>query len=113
MSLHRAVCTAALALVLAACQSGPPKEEVEAAKNTVDCQRAGERLVIRFDEGEVRVLMPDGTRIVLYQVPIASGLRYSNGLIELRGNDRLELTWIRDNFAIALKCKAYEIPKKE
>jgi membrane-bound inhibitor of C-type lysozyme len=109
MTFHRA---AALALLLAACQSGPSKEELEAAKNTVDCQRGDDRLVIRFDEGEARVLMPDATRIVLYQVPQASGLRYTNGLIELRGKG-LELTWIRDGLATALTCKQYEIPKKE
>jgi len=112
MPSHRAVRAAALALTLAACQSGPSKEELDAAKNTVDCQRADERLVIRFDEGEARVLMPDGTRVVLYQVPQASGLRYTNGLIELRGRG-LELTWTRDGFATALKCKPYEVPKKE
>src|SRR5689334_7692515 len=108
---HRALC-AALALVLAGCQSGPTKEELEAAKNTVDCHRGDERLIIRFDEGEARVLLPDPTRIVLYQVPQASGLRYTNGLIELRGRG-LELTWIREGFAQALQCKPYEIPKKE
>jgi membrane-bound inhibitor of C-type lysozyme len=111
MTFHRAA--AALALLLAACQSGgPTKEELEAAKNTVDCQRDDERLIIRFDEGEARILMPDATRVVLYQVPQASGLRYTNGLIELRGKG-LELTWIREGLPTALKCKPYEIPKKE
>ena len=112
MSLDRALRTAALAVLLAACQSGPTKEELEAAKNTVDCQRADERLIIRFDEGEARVLMGDGTRVVLYQVPTASGLRYTNGTIELRGKG-LDLTWTRENFAVDLRCKPYEIPKKE
>ena len=112
MPFDRAFRIAVLAALLAACQSGPSKEEVEAAKNTVDCQRADERLVIRFDEGEARVLMPDATRVVLYQVPTASGLRYTNGTIELRGKG-MDLTWIRDGFAVDLRCKAYEIPKKE
>jgi len=29
--------------------------------------------------------MPDGNRVALYQIPAASGVRYSNGTIELRG----------------------------
>ena len=37
--------------VLAGCQNGPTKEELEAAKNTIDCERPGERIVIRFAEG--------------------------------------------------------------
>src|SRR5690242_9494321 len=75
----------ALALVLGACQHGPSQEEIEAAKKTIDCQHADERIVIRFDEGEARLLMPDASRVVLYQVQVASGLRYTNGLLDLRG----------------------------
>ena len=108
----------ALPLLVAACllgacqQQGPTKEEIEAAKNTVDCERPGERIVIRFAEGEARLLMPDGTRVVLYQVPSGSGIRYLNGLMELRGKGMdLELT--REQAAVHLKCKQYEIPKKE
>jgi membrane-bound inhibitor of C-type lysozyme len=112
MPHHRAVCAATLACLLAACQSGPSKEEQEAAKNTVDCQQGEDRIVIRFDEGEARMLMPDGTRVVLYQIAVASGLRYTNGLMELRGKG-LELTLIRDGTPTALTCKRYEIPKKE
>ncbi len=107
-----------LPLLLAACllvacqQKGPTKEELEAAKNTVDCDRSGERIVIRFDDGEARLLMPDGTRVVLYQVPSRSGIRYLNGLMELRGKGMdLELT--REQTAVRMTCKAYEIPKKE
>jgi membrane-bound inhibitor of C-type lysozyme len=100
------------ALLVGACQQGPTKEEVEAAKNTVDCERTCERIVIRFAEGEARLLMPDGTRVVLYQVPSGSGIRYINGLMELRGKGMdLELT--REQAAVHLKCKPYEIPKKE
>ena len=47
----------------------PSKEEEEAAKNTFACTAAGERLVIRFDVGEARLLMPDGNRVSLYQIP--------------------------------------------
>jgi len=102
----------AAALVAGCQQKGPTKEELEAAKNTIDCQGADERIVIRFDEGEARLLMPDGTRTILYQVPSGSGIRYLNGLMELRGKGMdLELT--REQAAMRLKCKAYEIPKKE
>jgi len=97
--------------VLAGCQSGPTKEELEAAKNTIDCERPGERIVIRFAEGEARLLMPDATRVVLYQVPGGSGFRYINGLMELRGKGMdVELT--REQQAVHLTCKPYEIPKK-
>ena len=62
-------------LTLAACQQGPTKEEIEAAKNTIDCDRQGERIVMRFADAEARLLMPDGTRVVLYKVPSGSGIR--------------------------------------
>ena len=102
----------AASLLVGCQQKGPTKEELEAAKNTVDCDRSGERIVIRFDDGEARLLMPDGTRVVLYQVPSGSGIRYLNGLMELRGKGMdLELT--REQTAVRMTCKAYEIPKKE
>ncbi|MEO8536892.1 MAG: MliC family protein [Betaproteobacteria bacterium] len=101
------------ALVVAACQDrGPTKEELEAAKNTVDCEHSGERIVIRFADGEARLLMPDATRTILYQVPSGSGIRYLNGLMELRGKG-LDLELTREQTAIRMKCKPYEIPKKE
>lgn len=97
---------------LTACQSGPTKEELEAAKSTIDCERPGERIVIRFAEGEARLLMPDATRVILYQVPGGSGVRYINGLMELRGKGMdMELT--REQAAVHLTCKPYQIPKKE
>ena len=102
----------AVLVLLTGCQSGPTKEEIEAAKKTIDCQRADERIVIRFDDGEARLLMPDGTRVNLYQVQVASGLRYTNGLMDLRGKG-LEFTLARDGYASTLTCKQYEIPKKE
>jgi membrane-bound inhibitor of C-type lysozyme len=89
--------------LLGGCQNGPTKEELEAAKNTVDCERPGERIVIRFADGEARLLMPDATRVVLYQVPAGSGIRYINGLMELRGKGMdLELT--REQQAVHLTC---------
>jgi len=97
---------------LAACQSGPSKDEIEAAAKTIDCARADERIVIRFDEGEARLLMPDGTRVILYQVQVASGLRYTNGLMDLRGKG-FDFTLVREGIVATLTCKQYEIPKKE
>jgi membrane-bound inhibitor of C-type lysozyme len=99
--------------LLSACQQqGPTKEEIEAAKNTVDCERPGERIVIRFGDGEARLLMPDASRVVLYQVPSGSGIRYLNGLMELRGKG-MELELTREQTAVHFTCKPYVIPKKE
>jgi membrane-bound inhibitor of C-type lysozyme len=103
----------AAALLFAACQSsGPTKEELEAAKNTIDCDYGGERIVIRFADGEARLLMADGTRVILYQIAAASGLRYTNGLMELRGTG-LDLQLARDRITMKMICKPYEIPPKK
>ena len=48
------------------CADKPSKEEQEAAKNTFACTLAGERLVVRFDAGEARLLMPGGERAGRY-----------------------------------------------
>ena len=108
----RALTACTLIALLAACETGPTKEEIDAAKQTVDCERPGERVVIRFAEGEARLLMPDGTRVVLYQVPSGSGVRYINGLMELRGKG-MEMELIREQAAVHFTCKPYEIPKKK
>jgi membrane-bound inhibitor of C-type lysozyme len=112
--MHRFLrrCVLVPAVALCACQQGPSKEEIEAAKKTIDCERGDERIVIRFDEGEARLLMPDASRVVLYQVQVASGLRYTNGLLDLRGKG-LDFTLVQDGAAVKLTCKPYEIPKKE
>jgi hypothetical protein len=110
-TVHRLACVALAALAVA-CQQGPTKDEIEAAKKTVDCDHAGERILIRFDEGEARLLMPDGTRVNLYPVPAASGIRYTNGFIELRGRD-FDLTLQRDRQSIRMICKQYMLPPKE
>ena len=100
--------------LVAGCQDkGPTKEELEAAKNTVDCtSSADERIVIRFEDAEARLLMPDGTRVILYQVPSGSGIRYLTGLVELRGKG-MDLDLTREQVPMRLKCKRYEVPKKE
>lgn len=111
--MHRRRLSAlALVALLAACQSGPTQDEIDAAKKTIDCQRTDERIVIRFDDGEARLLMPDGTRVVLYQVQVASGLRYTNGLMDLRGKG-FDFTLVRDGLSSTLTCKQYEIPPKK
>ncbi len=109
---HAALAATVLAgSLLAACANTPSKEEQEAAKNTFACQLSGERIVIRFDTGEARLLMPDAERVVLYQIPVASGLRYSNGTLELRGRS-LELQLIRNGVATQLAdCAPYTMPK--
>jgi membrane-bound inhibitor of C-type lysozyme len=56
------------------------------------------------------MLMPDAQRVTLYQVPVASGVRYSNGVIELRGKVA-ELQIVREGVATGLKdCEPYTAP---
>ena len=57
MPIRRIIASAAVAAALAACQSGPSKEELEAAKNTVDCRHGDERIIVRFEEARA---LPDG-----------------------------------------------------
>ena len=102
-----------IAAALAGCADKPSKEEQEAAKNTFVCLLDGERLVIRFDMGMARMLMPTGDRIDLYQLPTASGLRFSNGNLELRGKGT-ELTLVDINGATQVQltqCTPYNVPK--
>jgi membrane-bound inhibitor of C-type lysozyme len=112
MSPRSSAALIGITLLLAGCQSGPTKEEIEAAKSTIECERPGERVVVRFADGEARLLMPDATRVVLYQVPAGSGFRYLIGLMELRGKVT-DVELIREQTAVHFTCKPYEIPKKE
>jgi membrane-bound inhibitor of C-type lysozyme len=99
---------------LAACADKPGKEEQEAAKNTFVCLLESERLVIRFDMGTARMLMPNGDRVDLYQIPAASGVRFSNGNLELRGKGT-ELTLVDNNTATQVplaQCAPYTVPKQ-
>ena len=113
MSSRSIVRCVAVALALSACQSGgPTKEEIEAAKNTITCDFGGERIVIRFADGEARLLMPDATRVNLYQVAAPTGTRYTNGYFDLRGRG-LDFELTRDRVTMKMICKPYEIPKKE
>jgi membrane-bound inhibitor of C-type lysozyme len=102
---------ASAVLLTAACTMPPSKEEVEAAKNTWACSADGERLVIRFDVGEARLLMPDGNRVSLYQLPTASGVRFSNGQMELRGKG-MDLELLRMGAPTPLKdCQQFSVAK--
>ncbi|MGE5089709.1 MAG: hypothetical protein ACM3QY_11335 [Candidatus Levyibacteriota bacterium] len=104
------LCLALAALALAACQTGPTAKEIEEAKQTIDCQYGSDRYVIRFVEAEARILMPDESRVILYQVPAGSGFRYMNGSMEVRGKG-LDVQLLRNQSAMRLTCKPYEIPK--
>jgi membrane-bound inhibitor of C-type lysozyme len=99
-------------LLSVACSMPPSKEEQEAAKNTFACLSAGERIVIRFDVGEARLLMPDGNRVSLYQIPAASGVRYSNGVMELRGKG-MDLQLVTHGVETHLSdCQPFVAPTK-
>ena len=94
MSTRVMIVGAAAALLLAAC-GGQTKEQEEALKTTVACEIAEGRIVARFDRGEVRLLMPSGERINLYEVPSAAGARYTNGSLDLIGT-RANAQLVRD-----------------
>jgi membrane-bound inhibitor of C-type lysozyme len=92
------------------CETMQQKRQQEALRNTIACKLSGERIVILFQDGDARMLMPDAQRVVLYQIPTASGIRYSNGLYELRGKG-MDLALIRDGASIALtECGPYAPP---
>ena len=103
---------AAVSLALAACENPQKKQEEELAKTTFACQLNGERSVVRFAEGEARVLLPGMQRVILYQIPTGatgSVVRYSNGQLELRGRGA-ELTFIADGAATPLRdCEPYAV----
>ncbi len=92
----------------------PARQSRRRAKNTFACTLAGERVVIRFEPGEARLLMPGGERVNLYQVPSASGVRYTNGNMDLLGKG-LDLQLARDGGApVALVgCAPFAAPPIE
>jgi membrane-bound inhibitor of C-type lysozyme len=99
----------AVALALAACES--TSHTGRRLRNTFACLLAGERLVVRFEAGEARLLLPTGDRVALYQIPAASGVRFSNGTLELRGKGT-DLQLIRDGNPMPLAdCQPYAAPK--
>jgi hypothetical protein len=102
-----------VALVALAGCAAPEKPAEEPSKDTFECTLEGERWLVRFTEGEARLLTPSGERINLYQIATASGVRFSNGLVELRGRG-MELQLIRDGFARQLVgCKPVMVPKED
>jgi membrane-bound inhibitor of C-type lysozyme len=111
---HPALLAASFVLViqLAGCEHQAAKDAAEdAAKPTFVCQFAGERLIIRFEPGEVRLLTSNAERITLYQIPAASGIRYSNASLELRGKG-MDLVLIENGVAAKLEgCAPYVAPK--
>lgn len=101
---------AVAATLVAGCEQARRKEAEEAARNTFACQLEGDRLLVKFDAGEARLLLPGGDRVVLYQIAAASGVRYSNGYLELRGKG-MELRLIREGGETALvDCQPYVPP---
>ena len=116
MRLRLIVCTA-ITVAIAGCEhmnmNKPTKEEEQAAKDTFACQLVGERLIIRFESGEARMLTSGNEKITLYQIPTASGVRYSNGNIELRGKGKgIDLTLTEMGASTALEgCQQYTPPK--
>ena len=110
---HPALLAAAfvLAIQLAGCEHKPTKEEEDAAKATFACQLAGERLILRFEPGEVRMLTSNADRITLYQIPTTQGIRYNNASLELRGKG-MDLVLIENGVSTKLEgCVPYVAPK--
>jgi len=71
----RTLLVAFAALALVACENPMKKKEEEIAKSTFACSYNGERFVVRFAEGEARMLLPELQRVTLYQLPSSSGVR--------------------------------------
>jgi hypothetical protein len=111
--VNRYLLVVAAAVLLVACEDPIRKRrEDELAKTTFACQLNGERFVVRFTEGEARILLPGAQRVTLYQIaPGATGavVRYSNGSMELRGRGT-ELTFIVDGQSSPLRdCEPYAV----
>lgn len=102
----------AAAALLVACTGNPEKPEEVASLDTYECSLEGARWLVRFTDQEARLLTPQGERINLYQIATGAGVRFTNGLVELRGRGT-ELTLIRNNFARELQgCKPLMVPKE-
>ena len=105
----------AAALLAAACAT-PEKLPDVPSQDTIACQLEGQRVVIRFRPDEVRMLTPEGERVTLQKVPAAAGVRYTNGLLEIRGGGGSPtmpegLLYIRDGTAWRLaNCEPLMVP---
>lgn len=81
----RTLAIALAAVALATACGTQEKQPDQPSGDTIACQLDGQRLVIRFLPDEVRMLTPDGERVTLQKVPASSGVRYTNGIMEIRG----------------------------
>ncbi len=81
----RTLAIALAAAALATACGTQEKQPDQPSGDTIACQLDGQRLVIRFLPDEVRMLTPDGERVTLQKVPASSGVRYTNGIMEIRG----------------------------
>ena len=105
----------AAALLAAACAT-PEKLPDVPSQDTIACQLEGQRVVIRFLPDEVRMLTTEGERVTLQKVPAAAGVRYTNGLLEIRGGGGSptmpeRLLYIRDGTAWRLaNCEPLMVP---
>jgi hypothetical protein len=100
------------ALLVAGCAPEPVKELVP-SPDTIECTMDGARWLVRFTDGEARLLSPDGNRVNLYQIATASGVRYSNGMLELRGQG-MDLALFSDGSRRRLEgCKPLMIPQED
>lgn len=100
-----------LPLLVAACAGAGNREADEAPRNTLACQINSERVLIRFESGEARVLLPGAERVTLYRIPAAVGQRYSNGVIDLRGSGT-DLDLVQDGQVTRLVGCAPYVPQK-
>ncbi|MDR0247281.1 MAG: MliC family protein [Burkholderiales bacterium] len=107
------LCAVVVFAVLSGCDMlSKNRDEEEAIKNTVDCQYQGERLLVRFDRDEVRVLLPDSGRIYLYRMPSSRGVLYTNGDLELLGKGT-DITFGPVGNTTKLECKPYSVEDKD
>jgi hypothetical protein len=85
LPVRRAFVPVVAAALLAAACAAPEKLPDVPSQDTIACKLEGQRIVIRFLPDEVRLLTPEGERVTLQKVPAAAGVRYTNGLLEIRG----------------------------
>ncbi|MDR2244324.1 MAG: MliC family protein [Burkholderiales bacterium] len=113
-ALIRVLSLLSIAALLSGCGvlAQQKRDEEQAIKNTVDCLYQDERLLVRFDRDEVRVLMPDGQRIYLYRMPSSRGVLYTNGDFELLGKG-IDITFGPVSETAKLECKPYSVEDKD